>query len=442
MAVHPRFPACVIRALVGAAAGGSMAAAAAVEVKYSLWDTNQLPAYRQCAADFEKGHPGITIKILQTGWADYWTVLAASFVSGTAPDVIANHLMKYPEYAKNQLLVDLAPYVRRDKLDAGIYAAGLYELWGRDGKQYGLPKDWDTVAMVVNMDHARKAGVTPDELRNMTWNPRDGGSFENIVRRLSLDAKGHNALSPQFDKRNVVMYGYQNPGHGGMMGQTDWSHFAVSNGFRYQDKPWDPKFHYDDPRLAETLAYLASLPGKGLSAPYEHAKPLGSNAMFTAGKVAMVPEGSWMITFFRENARAAHAWVPLPVGPTGTRATMFNGLADSIWTGSKVKEQAWQWVKYLGSAACQEVVASHGVVFPAIKGMTERTIAAHKARGIDSSAFFAMARAKTFLAPIADNGGEVDHVISTALEAIWIGTGNPASLMREANARANEIVKR
>jgi multiple sugar transport system substrate-binding protein len=417
-------------------------AAGAVEVRYALWDTVQLPAYRQCAGDFEKANPGITIRIVQTGWADYWTVLAASFVSGTAPDVITDHLMKYPEYAKNNQIVDLAPYVRRDKLDPSIYAPGLYELWGRDGRQYGLPKDWDTVAMVVNLDHARKAGVTLEELQNMTWNPRDGGSFETVVRRLTLDAKGNNALSPAFDKRNVAMFGYQNPGHGGMMGQTDWSHFAVSNGFRFQDKPWTPAFHYDDPKLAETLTYLASLPGKGLSAPYEHAKPLGSNAMFTAGKVAMVPEGSWMITYFRDNARFAHAWVPLPVGPIGMRATMFNGIADSIWSGSKVKEEAWKWVRYLGSPACQEVVASHGVVFPAIKGMTERTIAAHRAKGLDSSAFFTMARSKTFLAPIADNGGEVDHVISNALEAIWIGTGDPATLMRRANAQANEIVKR
>lgn len=440
--MSPEKPAWSRAAVLLAAGVAAVASAApAVEVKYSLWDTNQLPAYRQCAADFEKASPGIRIKILQTGWADYWTVLAASFVSGTAPDVFANHLMKYPEYARNGLIVDIAPYIRRDKVDTTIYAPGLFELWGRDGRQYGLPKDWDTVAMVVNLDHAHKAGVSLEELQNMHWNPRDGGSFEHIVRRLTLDADGRNASDPRFDKRKVVMYGYQNPGHGGMMGQTDWSHFAVSNGFRFQDKPWDPKFHYDDPRLVETLSYIASLSVKGLSAPYEHAKPLGSNAMFTAGKVAMVPEGSWMITFFHDNAKFRHAWVPLPVGPTGTRATMFNGLADSIWSGSRHKEQAWQWVKYLGSAACQEVVAAHGAVFPAIKGMTEKTIAVHKSRGIDSSAFFTMARSKTFLAPIADNGGEVDHVISNALEAIWIGTGDPAALMRQANARANQIVK-
>ena len=44
--------------------------ASAAEVKYMLWDSNQLPAYQQCAADFTKANPGTTIKITQSGWID------------------------------------------------------------------------------------------------------------------------------------------------------------------------------------------------------------------------------------------------------------------------------------------------------------------------------------------------------------------------------------
>ena len=95
---------------------------------------------------------------------------------------------------------------------------------------------------------------------NGSWNPNDGGSFEQIVRKLTVDSKGNNAASPNFDRKSVAAFGYQNPGAGGMLGQTEWSHFAASNGFRHQDKPWDPKFHFDDPRLAETLGWLATLP--------------------------------------------------------------------------------------------------------------------------------------------------------------------------------------
>jgi multiple sugar transport system substrate-binding protein len=427
---------------LAAALLATLGSAHAVEVKYMLWDANQLPAYKQCAADFEKKNAGITIKITQSGWNDYWTAVSTGFVSGTAPDVFTDHLAKYPEFAKNAQLVDLAPLIQRDKVDTSAYTNGLYDNWGRDGKQYGLPKDWDTIGMVVNMEMAKKAGVSLADLQAMTWNPKDGGSFEKIVRKLSLDATGNNATAANFDKKKVAVYGYQNPGAGGMMGQTEWGHFAVSNGFKYQDKPWDPKFYYDSPKLAETLDYLAGLPGKGVSASLENTKSLGPDAMFVAKKVAIVPQGSWMITHFKANAKFDHAWIPLPTGPTGSRATMFNGLADSIWVGSKVKEESWKWVKYLGSADCQSTVASYGVVFPAIKGMAEKAIEVQKTKGVDSSAFLTMAKSKTYLPPIADGGSEIDEVMKASIEAVLMGRSDAASALKAANVKVNQLAKK
>jgi multiple sugar transport system substrate-binding protein len=400
-----------------------------------------LPAYKQCAADFEKKNPGTTIKITQSGWDDYWTAISTGFVSGTAPDVFTNHLAKYPEFAKNEQLVNLTPLIQRDKVDAGAYSAGLYDIWGRNGKQFGLPKDWDTIGFVVNMEMAKKAGVSRADLNAMTWNPKDGGSFEQIVRKLSLDGAGNNATSTKFDKTKVAVYGYQNPGAGGMMGQTEWSHFAVSNGFKFQDKPWDAKFYYDDAKLAQTIDYIAGLPAKGVSASFENSRSLGSDAMFVAKKVAIVPQGSWMITHFKDNAKFEHAWVPLPTGPSGSRATMFNGLADSIWVGSKVQPEAWKWVKHLGSADCQSVVASYGVVFPAVKGMAEKAIEVQKAKGVDSSAFLTMAKSKTFLAPIADGGSEIDAVMKSAIESVLVGRSDATTALKAANVKVNQIVK-
>lgn len=420
---------------------GAGSAQAATEVKYMLWDSNQLPAYQQCATDFQAKNPDISIKITQAGWDDYWTAVSTGFVSGTAPDVFTNHLAKYPEFAKNEQLVDIAPFIARDKVASDVYAGGLFDVWGRDGKQYGLPKDWDTIGFIVNMEMAKKAGVTAEKLQNMEWNPKDGGTFEQVVRKLTLDEAGNNAASDKFDKTKVAVYGYQTPGVGGMMGQTEWSHFAVSNGFKFHDKVWDGKYYYDDPKLAETIGYLAGLPSKGLSAAYEQTKSLGSDAMFVGGKTAMVPQGSWMITYFKDNAKFEHAWVPLPKGPIGQRATMFNGLADSIWVGSKVQEEAWKWVKYLGSADCQAVVASKGVVFPAITGMPEKAMEAHKAKGVDSSAFITMSKEKTFLAPIADNGSQIDDLMKNALESVFLGKADAATALKEVSGKVNGLAK-
>ena len=421
----------------------ALGSAHAVDIKYALWDANQRPAYQQCATDFEKKNPSIKIKISQMGWNDYWTAITTGFVSGTAPDVFTNHLVRYPEFAKNNQLVDLTPFIQRDKVATDIYTGDLYKIWGRDGKQFGLPKDWDTISLIVNLDMAKKAGVSEADLANATWNPKDGGTFGEIVAKLTVDEAGNNALSPKFDKSKVKTYGYQVAGDGGMMGQTEWSHFAVSNGFKFQDKPWDPKFYYDDPKLAETISWVTGLINKGVSASLADVGTgrLGSSdGMFVAGKVAMLPLGSWMITHFAANAKFPYAWVPMPKGPKGTRASMLNGLADSIWVGSKNKEEAWKWVKYLGSPDCQNVVASYGVVFPAVKGLAEKAIEVQKGKGVNSSAFLDMANSTTFPAPIADNGSQVNEIMVSALQSVMMGNAEAAPTLKEATAKINALV--
>lgn len=423
------------------AAAPAAPAAVPVEISYLMWDAGQVPVYRQCAADFSRQRPDIRIKFRQMGWGDYWTSLAIGFIAGLAPDVFVNHLSHYPHFAENGLLLDLAPLIRRDGVDTGRFVPGLNLPWQRDGHQYGLPKDWDTVALIVNLDRAAQAGVTLAELQAMHWNPRDGGSFEQVARRLSLDAQGRNATDPAFDRRRVRMHGYQNPGPGGMSGQTEWSHFAVSNGFRFQDKPWAPRFHYDDPRLAETLDWLAGLPAKGVSAGYETSKGLGADALFASGRVAMIAQGSWMINYFAGNTKFRSAWVPLPQGPVGRRASMLNGLADSVWSGSKHPEQAWAWVRYLGSPACQSVVAARGVVFPAVDGLAERVLAAHRVQGVDSSAFLQMAREQTFSSPVTAQGAEIEGLMNNAIESVLLGRSAAGPALKAANQQVNQLLR-
>ena len=84
---------------------------------------------------------------------------------------------------------------------------GLYELWGKEGKQYGLPKDWDTIALIYNKEMLAKAGVDPKELENLTWNPQDGGTFGQLIAKLSIDEAGNNGLSPNFNPKKVKQYG-------------------------------------------------------------------------------------------------------------------------------------------------------------------------------------------------------------------------------------------
>lgn len=432
----------VTAALTVLASPALSAAQAATTLQYVLWDSNQQPAYQQCANAFTKANPDITVKISQKGWDDYWSSLTTGFVSGTAPDVFTNHLGYYPQFAANNQLVDLAPYIARDKLDTGIYYPGLKDLWGRDGKQYGLPKDFDTVAIFYNADLLAKAGMKPADLANLTWNPKDGGTYQKAMARLSLDKSGNSGLSAKFNPRQVNQYGYQT-GYGATFnGQTQWSFLAATLGWKHLDQPFARTYHYDDPRFAQTVQWLADLGTRGLAPTYQESKA-GDDSLFRAGRAAMVTNGSWMIADYTSKLPFKVGIAPLPKGPNGKRMSMFNGLADSIWVGSKNKDAAWKWVKFLASRGCQDLVGRSGSVLPAIPASTNLALAAFKAKGVDASVFVNQAKTPggTFYYPISDKASEVNDIMSNTLQGIFSGQNKASAVLGGANSRVNALLK-
>jgi multiple sugar transport system substrate-binding protein len=412
-----------------------------VTIRYMLWDNNQLPAYTECANQFMQSNPGITIEIEQLGWGDYWTAIQTGFVTGDAPDVFTNHLAKYPEFVALEQLVDVQPWVERDNVPTDIYYPGLADLWVKDGARYGLPKDWDTVAVIYNADMLEAAGIDPAVMGEWTWNPEDGGTFEQVVAQLTLDTSGNNGLSPDFDKNSVVQYGFTDdwPTAAGY-GQTSFSVFTASTGWTYNNGLWGNEYYYDDPRFTQTIQWIADLwLKKGYAPPYEDLTGLGAFALFQAGKVALITDGSWMIGSYLGSDFPV-GFGRLPIGPEG-RKSMFNGLADSIWVGSKHQEEAWQWVKFLASADCQNIVGQAGVVFPAIPEATDLSLKVRADAGIDVSAFTLQAAEEggTFLFPITDYGGEITVIMQEAMDRIALGEVDAETALKEANEEVNAL---
>ncbi len=411
-----------------------------VTVKYMLWDTNQLPVYQQCADKFQAANPGITIKIDQLGWGDYWTAIQTGFVSGDAPDVFTDHLAKYPQFASLEQIADIQPLVDRDKVATDIYYPGLADLWARDGKRFGLPKDWDTVAFVYNKDLFKAAGVDPAIMDTWTWNPDDGGTFGETIAKLTLDANGNNGLSASFDKNNIKQYGFANNGMGGPYGQTELSWLTYTTGWKVNDGIWGTKYNFNDPTYMKTVQWMADLwLQKGFAPTLDKQTTLGRTALFQAGNVAMISDGSWMIGTYLSGTLPV-GFGRLPAGPEG-RKSMFNGLADSIWVGTQHMEESWQWVKFLGSADCQDIVGDSGVVFPAIPEAASRSLEAHKAKGADVSAYLNQANEKdgTFLFPITDHADEINTIMTEAMDNVGLGKAKATDALPPANDEVNAL---
>jgi multiple sugar transport system substrate-binding protein len=429
--------------LVSGCAQGGTTGSSGNTVTYWLWDANQLPAYQACAKDFEKENPGLKVKITQLGWDDYWTKLAASFIAGTQPDVFTDHIQKFGQFADLKVLEPLD--------DLGVnpsdYQKGLADNWiAQDGHRYGTPKDWDTVALFYNQKMAKDAGLTADQLNSLTWNPEDGGTFEKAVAHLTIDRNGRRGDEPGFDKHHVKVYGLATGGAGDADGQTQWSPFTGSAGWNYTDKKrWGTKYQYDSKTYQSVIKWYFGLAKKGYLAPLTDysagANP--ANAQIASGTAAMAFDGAWMISTYygMKNLKVGTAFTP--VGPTGKRATMMNGLADSVTRNAHNKQGALKWVKYLSSDACQKTVGGYGVVFPATPDGTAAAVAAYKKKGIDVTAFTKPVADKkeftTFTYPITNYAADVFALMHPAMQDIY-GNGKPVSSLDKTNSQIDLIL--
>lgn len=429
-----------------ASVGGAQTAAAGGEVngtiEYWLWDSLQLPAYQQCADAFAKKYPGAKVNITQYGWDDYWAKINNGFTSGTGPDVFTDHLSKYPEFVNKQYILNLTDALKADGADKDIYQKGLLSLWtAQDGGIYGLPKDFDTIAMFYNDDMVKAAGYTDADLQNLAWNPTDGGTFEKFIAHMTIDNNGVRGDEPGFDKSNVKTYGFGQENLTDGVGQTQWSPFTGSNGWQYTNvNPWGTQFNYGDDKFAETMAFYKSLSDKGYSPTIDKTVGVDTGTQLSAGTFATVFEGSWNTSSYLSkgvNLKIA----PTPVGPSGKRASMFNGLGDSVNAASKNQATAVKWVEFTGSQECQDLVAAQAVVFPAIPESTAKAEAAFKAKGIDMSGFTVQVKdGTTFLTPITDHAADVTALMGPALQA-YMGGQADASSFKDVNEQVNALFK-
>ncbi len=411
-----------------------------VTLRYALWDSNQQPAYQACADAFTKANPNITISIEQAGWSQYWDGLTTSLVSGTAPDVFTDHIAHYPELLNKGQLLDIQPYVTADKVDTSIYLVNP-DLWVKDGKRYGLPQDWDTIALFYNKDMFQKAGITDDEIANWTWNPKDGGTFGKSIAKLTLDASGKNGLDAKFDKTKVTQWGFiGGQGDASSGAQPDWSGFAASLGFKLTDGPWTTAYHYDDPKVIDTVQWWADQHLVNGYAPGSDELSSGVDSLFLAGKGAMFPMGSWDIGSVVSSATFKVGFAQLPKGSAGRRSPI-NGLSPAIYAKTAHPKEAWQWVKFITSPDCANIVGDHGVVFPAIQSGVDRTLGADKKKSVDASAFTTEAAAKdgTYLLPITDHISEISNILQPVLQDIFDGKVAAKDALPKINTQINAL---
>ncbi|WP_122939625.1 sugar ABC transporter substrate-binding protein [Brachybacterium sp. EE-P12] len=407
-----------------ASCGTSAAPAGATEIDYWLWDANQLPAYSAAIDAFMDQNPDVFVRVTQLGWDDYWTKLTASFVAEAGPDAFADHLARYPEFVELGVIAPLDDLAPLADITAERFQDGLQELWtGQDGTRYGIPKDYDTIAVMYDKNMLAEEGLSEDDLAGLDWNPEDGGSFERMLARLTIDENGVRGDEEGFDPTRVARYGMGADAGIDYTGQSSWSAFAFSTGWTFTDADtWGTTFRYDDDRFAATMDWYFGLVDKGLFPPFGtfgDSSPVQTQVQ--SGKAALGLAGSWMISTWANLEGVDLGIAPLPAGPIGTPMSMFNGLGDSISAQSEHKEEAARLIAFLASNEAQRLIGERAPFFPATDAGTEAAIAAYADQGLDVTPFTdRVANGETGLYPLVENSASIMSIMQPAFDQCWM----------------------
>ena len=396
-----------------------------VPIQWWTWDQGQSVSYEKCAADFNAQNPGIDVKVSYYNWNDYWTKLTAGFVAGDAPDTFMNHPNYFPEYVSQGQLLPLDDLIKKSNFDLSRFNVGVDTWTYTDGKHYGLPKDWATEVWYYNEDDVKAAGLTDQDMQNMTWSPDGSGTFGEIVKKLTVDTKGVHGDQPGFDKNHVAVYGLMPMGLQGNNGQDSWSGFTSTIGWTLGDKAnWPTSFQYDDPKFKETMNWIRSLSSDGFS-PKNGAFTTEIADWLGSGKIAMAGSHTANLTALTSLQGVKIGFAPTVIGPDGKRKSLVNSNGDSIWAGTKHPDEAWKWISYMGSPACQSVAGKDGTFFPSIAESMQVTATALKAKGIDVAPLVKLVNdGDVFTTPVFQRGGELDASLKPMWEKYWNFSAN------------------
>src|SRR5699024_5925385 len=244
---------------------------------YSIWNQGQVEPMEKIIDEFEEENPEVTVKLETTPFKEYFTKMDAAAQGDELPDVFWMNGLNVEKYAVNDMIKPLNDDISDSDIDLENYPEGISELYDLEGKQYGIPKDFDSVVLVYNKEMFDEAGVDyPDE----SW---DWDKFVEASKELT-----------DTDENIYGFASYQDD-------QTYYFNTVLSNG----------GYIISDDKKKSALGETETIEGnqKLVDMIDEHKVSPSHNQMvdnppkdmFMAGKVAMIFDGTWNLVEHAEN---------------------------------------------------------------------------------------------------------------------------------------------
>lgn len=296
----------------------------------------EAPILQQVLDEFQAKYPNIKVTFEPIN-GDYAAAMAAKFSSGDVPDVFYVDSGPAASWIDDGSLAPLDDWIAKSGFDtSAFYPAYLDAFKGPDGKQYGLPKDGNTIAMAYDTDAFEKAGITAAPT---TWDELNA-AIEKLKGAEGLDAPL--CLSPSLDRALAFIYQA-----GGGLFNDDKTAGIINTPESVQG-------------IDTYLNWFKSGAGKRPADTGDDwcGKSLGE------GHSAIIFEGGWLDPYLKDTyPDRKYAWAPMPAGPAGP-ATLGFTVSYSMGVDSPNKDASWVLISYLTGPEGMTTWTEGGVANP------------------------------------------------------------------------------
>jgi multiple sugar transport system substrate-binding protein len=175
-------------------------------------EPEQLEAQQGVVDEFNDSQDGIELQIEIVDNEVAYETLATQIAAGDAPDVIGPIGIRGSNSFAGQFL-DLEPLVESTGFDLSGYDQAQVEFWREEtGELTALPFGVFPSAIFYNKDLFDEADLAypPAEYGEpyADGDPWDVDKVAELAMLLTVDANGNDATSPDFDRENVVQWGF------------------------------------------------------------------------------------------------------------------------------------------------------------------------------------------------------------------------------------------
>jgi len=325
----------------GAALGALLAAAGSAGAQTQLtiesWRNDDLAVWQEkIIPAFEAAHPDIKVTFAPSAPTEYNSALAAKLDAGSAGDLVACRPFdaSLGLFEKNQL-ADLTDLPGMDNFDAIARTA-----WSTDdgAKTFCVPMAAVLHGFMYNETAFTELGLTP---------PTTEAEFFDVLEKIKADGTYVPLAMGTKDQWEAATMGYQN------IGPTYWKGEAGREALiRGEQKLTDADWVEPLATLQRWTDYM----GEG----YEAQTYPDSQNLFTLGRAAIYPAGSWEIATFEAQADFPIKAFKPPVRETGGQCFVSDhpDIAMGLNAASPNKEAARTFLSWVASPEFATIYAN------------------------------------------------------------------------------------